>query len=228
MNQLLPLFVLLPVIGFCVSLLVPAKKENTLSRVVYLSMGLHTLLVFGYSIYWWLHQHETQHSQSVTLFNSEHFQFNFILMFDLVTATYLLTGAYLTMLVTIYSSYYLHRESGYKRYFNTILFFYIGYNITVMADNFETLFIGWEILGITSFLLIAFYRNRYLPVKNAVKIFSIYRIGDVGLLLAMWMSHHLWNESITFQKLQNAELVSTQLQSHTWIGVLTNSAFCNF
>nr|WP_290930069.1 hypothetical protein [Haliscomenobacter sp.] len=73
MNQLLPLFVLLPVIGFCVSLLVPAKKENTLSRVVYLSMGLHTLLVFGYSIYWWLHQHETQQSQSITLFNSAHF-----------------------------------------------------------------------------------------------------------------------------------------------------------
>ena len=140
-------------------------------------------------------------------------------MFDLVTATYLLTGAYLTMLVTIYSRYYLHRESGYKRYFNTILFFYIGYNIAIMADNFETLFIGWEILGITSFLLIAFYRNRYLPVKNAVKIFSIYRIGDVGLLLAMWMSHHLWHESITFQKLQDAELVSAQLQSHSWIGV---------
>jgi len=219
MNQLLPLFVLLPLLGFLVSLLIPAKKENTLSRVVYVSMGLHTLLVFGYTIYWWLHQHQAQHSQSITLFHSEHYQFEFILMFDLVTAVYLLTGAYLTMLVTIYSSYYLHRESGYKRYFNTILFFYLGYNIAIMADNFETLFMGWEILGITSFLLIAFYRNRYLPVKNAVKIFSIYRIGDVGLLLAMWMSHHLWHESITFQKLQNAELVSAQLQSHSWIGV---------
>jgi formate hydrogenlyase subunit 3/multisubunit Na+/H+ antiporter MnhD subunit len=58
-----------------------------------------------------------------------------------------------------------------------------------------------------------------LPVKNAVKIFSIYRVGDVGLILAMWMSHHLWHENITFLKLANYELVSAQLQSHSAIGV---------
>ncbi|MDZ7649118.1 MAG: hypothetical protein U5K54_19210 [Cytophagales bacterium] len=51
----------------------------------------------------------------------------------------------------------------------------------------------------------AFYRDRYLPVKNAVKVFSIYRIGDVGLILAMWMSHHLFQENITFLKLNNYE-----------------------
>ena len=113
----------------------------------------------------------------------------------------------------------MHRESGYKRFFNTILFFYLGYNIAIFSGNLETLFIGWEILGISSFLLIAFYRDRYLPVKNAVKVFSIYRIGDVGLILAMWMSHHLWHENITFLKLNNYELVHSQLQTHTWIGV---------
>jgi NADH:ubiquinone oxidoreductase subunit 2 (subunit N) len=79
---------------------------------------------------------------------------------------------------------------------------------------------GWEILGVSSFLLIAFYRNRYLPVKNAVKVFSIYRIGDVGILLAMWLSHHLWHENITFSKLNNFELVSSQLQNHTVMGVI--------
>ena len=219
MNQLLPVFVIIPFLGFLVSLLIPAKKENTIARTVFLTMGLHTFLVFAFTVFWLLNQRETQHTQGIPLFTTEHYTFNFILMFDKVTAAYLLTGAYLILLVTIYSSYYLHREEGYKRYFNTILFFYIGYNIAILSDNFETLFMGWEILGIASFLLIAFYRNRYLPVKNAVKIFSIYRIGDVGLLLAMWMSHHLWQESITFQKLQNAELVSTQLQSHSLIGV---------
>jgi NADH-quinone oxidoreductase subunit L len=85
--------------------------------------------------------------------------------------------------------------------------------------NFDNLFIGWEILGICSFLLIAFYRDRYLPVKNAYKVFSIYRIGDVGLILAMWASHHLWHENITFLKLSNAELVHEHLQSHSLIGV---------
>ena len=128
-------------------------------------------------------------------------------------------GSFLTFLVAIYSRVYLHRENGYKRFFNTILFFYVGYNIVIFSGNLETLFMGWEILGISSFLLIAFYRDRYLPVKNAVKVFSIYRIGDVGLILAMWMSHHLWHENITFLKLSNYELVSSQLQTHSLIGV---------
>jgi NADH-quinone oxidoreductase subunit L len=119
----------------------------------------------------------------------------------------------------VYSRYYLHRERGYKRFFNTILFFFMGYNLVIFSGNLETLFVGWEILGISSFLLIAFYRERYLPVKNAVKVFSVYRIGDVGLILAMWLSHHLWHSNITFLKLNDYNLVHEQLQSHTWIGV---------
>nr|MBX2843252.1 hypothetical protein [Flammeovirgaceae bacterium] len=57
------------------------------------------------------------------------------------------------------------------------------------------------------------------PVKNAIKVFTIYRIGDVGILLAMWMSHHLWHENITFQKLANYELVHEVLLSHNAIGI---------
>jgi NADH:ubiquinone oxidoreductase subunit 2 (subunit N) len=94
----------------------------------------------------------------------------------------------------------------------------VGYTITIFSGNFETLFIGWEILGLSSFLLIAFYRDRYLPVRNAVKVFSIYRIGDVGILLAMWASHHLWHENITFLKLNNYQLVHEHLQNHSSVG----------
>jgi len=124
----------------------------------------------------------------------------------------------ITFIITVYSRYYLHREEGYKRFFNVILFFYLGYNIVIFSGNLETLFIGWEILGISSFLLIAFYRDRYLPVKNAVKVFSIYRLGDVGIILAMWLSHHLWHENISFAKLSNYELVHEHLAQHTFIG----------
>jgi NADH:ubiquinone oxidoreductase subunit 5 (subunit L)/multisubunit Na+/H+ antiporter MnhA subunit len=126
-------------------------------------------------------------------------------------------------MVTLYSRTYLHREAGYKRFFNTTLFFYLGYSITTLSGNLETLFVGWEILGISSFLLISFYRERYLPVKNAVKVFSIYRIGDVGLILAMWASHHLWGQNITFFQLNNAELVHEHLLQHSFIGVFISS-----
>jgi len=93
---------------------------------------------------------------------------------------------------------YLHKEPGYKRFFTTFLVFFISVQIIVLAGNFETLFIGWEILGVSSFLLIAYYRHRYLPVRNGLKVFSIYRIADVGILITMWLSHHLWHENITF------------------------------
>jgi NADH:ubiquinone oxidoreductase subunit 5 (subunit L)/multisubunit Na+/H+ antiporter MnhA subunit len=128
-------------------------------------------------------------------------------------------------LVTLYSRYYLHRETGYKRFFNTILFFYTGYNIVIFSGNLETMFIGWEILGISSFLLIAFYRDRYLPVKNATKIFSIYRVGDVGLILAMWMTHHLFHENVTFVQLNDYALVHAHLQTHSWVGVFISVMF---
>lgn len=108
----------------------------------------------------------------------------------------------------------MHLEPGYKRFFNTILFFYLGYNWTIFSGNFETLFVGWEILGISSFLLIAFYRERYLPVRNAVKVFTIYRIGDIGILAAMWASHHLLHENITFIKLMESESIAEILANH--------------
>ncbi len=83
---------------------------------------------------------------------------------------------------------------------------------------------GWEILGISSFLLIAFYRERYLPVRNAVKVFSIYRIGDIGVLAAMWATHHVWHENITFFKLENADLVHEHFLGHSDMGLFIGMA----
>jgi NADH:ubiquinone oxidoreductase subunit 5 (subunit L)/multisubunit Na+/H+ antiporter MnhA subunit len=169
--------------------------------------------------FWIFNGSEDLNLKEITLLKTEHYEFFIDFYFDKIGAVYLFVGALLTSMITTYSRYYLHREKGYKRFFNTVLFFFFGYNLAILAGNFETLFIGWEIIGISSFLLIAFYRERYLPVKNAFKVFSIYRIGDVGLLLTMWASHHLFHENITFMKLNNYELVNEHLQSHSFIGV---------
>jgi NADH-quinone oxidoreductase subunit L len=219
MNLLLHLLILIPLAGFILSLLVPGRKEALLSWVAFISIGLHLITFFIFATLWGMHGFQMINLKDLVLFKSTGYEFFIDFSFDKITAVYALVGAVLTFLITVYSRTYLHRESGYKRFFNTTLFFYFGYTVTIFSGNLETLFAGWEILGISSFLLIAFYRDRYLPVKNAVKVFSIYRIGDVGLLLAMWMSHHLWSENITFEKLVNYDLVHSQLQSHTLIGV---------
>lgn len=219
MEQLLQFFILIPLMGFVVSLLIPDKKENSISWGSFISVGLHLSGALIFLGYWLLHHRPTLNLKEIVLFRTSGYEFFIDFYFDKITATYLFVGSLLTFLVTVYSRYYLHRESGYKRFFNTILFFYVGYNIVIFSGNLETLFIGWEILGISSFLLIAFYRERYLPVKNAVKVFSIYRIGDVGLILAMWMSHHLWHENISFLQLRDYNFVHNQLQTHSIIGV---------
>jgi NADH-quinone oxidoreductase subunit L len=218
-NYIILSFILVPFLGFILSVLIPERKEMLMSRVAIYTAGWQFFSILIFSFYWIFWQLPDLNINEVSLFQNKEYNFFIDFYFDKTTAVYLITGSFVTFLITRYSRYYMHLESGYKRFFNTILFFYLGYNWTVLSGNFETLFIGWEILGISSFLLIAFYRERYLPVRNAVKVFSIYRIGDVGILLAMWASHHLWHENITFAKLNNSELVHHQLEGHSGIGI---------
>ncbi|MFN3759809.1 MAG: proton-conducting transporter membrane subunit [Algoriphagus aquaeductus] len=209
----------IPLVGFLISLIIPEREEKLLSRVAFYTAGINLGSVLVFLVFWAGIGFQALNLKEFVLFKTDHFEFLVDFFFDRVGAVYVVVGAVLTFLITFYSRYYLHRESGYKRFFNTVLFFYLGFNITVLAGNFETLFVGWEILGLSSFLLVAFYRQNLLPTRNSIKVFSIYRIGDVGLILAMWASHHLWHENITFLKLSNAELVSEHLAGHTGIGI---------
>jgi NADH:ubiquinone oxidoreductase subunit 5 (subunit L)/multisubunit Na+/H+ antiporter MnhA subunit len=219
MEHILQYFLLVPLLGFLLSIFLPEKNEKLISRIAFGTVFTQFFGLIVFIIFWIINGSEDLNLKELTLLKTEHYEFFIDFYFDKIGAVYLFVGALLTSLITTYSRYYLHREKGYKRFFNTVLFFFFGYNLAILAGNFETLFIGWEIIGISSFLLIAFYRERYLPVKNAFKVFSIYRIGDVGLLLTMWASHHLFHENITFMKLNNYELVNEHLQSHSFIGV---------
>jgi NADH-quinone oxidoreductase subunit L len=219
MNYLLNLFILIPILGFVINISTPKNQEKFLSYTAFLTIVLHLLVFFSFVIFWIYSGFQSINLKEVSILKSNEYEFFIDLYFDKITVVYLFVGSFLTLLVTIYSRFYMHKESGYKRFFNTILFFFIGYNIVILSGNFETLFIGWELLGLASFLLIAFYRDRYLPVKNANKVFAIYRIGDVGLILTMWASHLLWHENITFMKLNNELLVHEHLFEHSFIGV---------
>lgn len=219
MNEFLQFFILFPFLGFIISLFLPEAKEKTISWTAFGTVFLQLIGITTFIIWWLFEGAPDLNLVELSVLKTAHYEFFIDFYFDKVSAVYLFIGALLTSMITTYSRYYLHREKGYKRFFNTVLFFFFGYNLAILSGNFETLFIGWEIIGISSFLLIAFYRERYLPVKNAFKVFSIYRIGDVGLLLAMWASHHLFHENITFMKLNNYEMVSEHLQNHSIIGI---------
>jgi NADH:ubiquinone oxidoreductase subunit 5 (subunit L)/multisubunit Na+/H+ antiporter MnhA subunit len=214
MEQLLQLFIFIPLIGFFISFIFLNKQEKPISAVAYGSVGLQLASVLVFIIYWIIQGAPVLDLKHFVFYKEGNIEIFLDFYFDRYTAVFALTGSLITFLVVIFSKYYLHRDEGYKRFFNTVLLFFFGYNVAVFAGNFETLFIGWEFLGITSFLLIAFYRDRYLPVKNALKTISLFRLGDICLMLALWTSHHIWNENITFAKLDDATLVLAHISDH--------------
>lgn len=214
MSQLLQLFVLLPLFAFLLSLIIFRRKEKLISGIAITTTGIHLTGCIAFITYWIMHGHETLDIKHIVLYKSTEFEFFIDFYFDKVAAVFAVVGSTITLLVSLFSRYYLHRDEGYKRFFNTLLLFFLGYNLVVFAGNFETLFIGWEILGFCSFLLIAFYRDRYLPVKNAIKVISIYRLGDVCLMLAMWAFHHLFHENITFLRFSDSTFIADHLTNH--------------
>lgn len=208
------LFVLIPLLSFAGSIWFPKKNEKAIAAWAIGMLGLQLVVLLGYLGYW-LTQGFTVFSQYYfTLYQEGQIHIFMELFWDKITVVFALTGAIICFLVAVYSKFYLHRDAGYKRFFVTLQLFFFAYNMVVFAGNFETLFIGWEFLGITSFLLIIYYRDRYLPVKNGLKTISLYRLGDVCLLLALWMSHHLWHENITFLQLQTDTAMQTHSAAH--------------
>lgn len=131
-----------------------------------------------------------------TIFRWGEYSFEFTLVMDIPAAVFLLVTAILGGLVVKFSQYYMHREPGQRRFFATLLLFMGGMAIVVLAGDIITLFTGWELVGIGSFLLIGFYRHREWPVRNALKVYSIYRVCDVGLLAAAYEEHQTFGTSV--------------------------------
>ena len=205
MNQLLVLFIAIPFLAFLVTLFLQNKNEKAIGKIVRFTKVLYIFVSILFAGWWVSNGMQPVTYHLATLYQTDHFVFAFELFYDEITAVFSIIGALLFFLVATFSKYYMHRDQGYKRFFNIILLFAAGYNFIILSGNFETLFIGWEIKGVCSFILIAFYRNRYLPVKNAFKAISYYRTSDVALMLCMWMMHHLTHQNITFAKLGEAK-----------------------
>ncbi len=124
------------------------------------------------------------------------------ILIDKYTIGMLFLTHLLGLLVVKFSHGYLHLEKGYQRFFSTILFFIFGMYLISLAGTVDLFFAGWEIVGLSSFLLIAFYRSHSRSVQNAWRIYNIYRVCDVGLLLGAVVGHVLWHEASRFLVIQ--------------------------
>lgn len=216
--QLLIMLLLVPVLGFVCCVVVPRKLERTIFTVATTAVLLELagFLFFGYQ---WLSAGAPSVTASLGSWQvNSHYTLSFDIYFDSLTAVFLGMGTIMTALIFIFSKYYLHREQGFKRFYSTVLLFFIGVTFIILAGNFEVLFVGWELIGISSVLLIAFYRDRFLPARNALKVFSVYRIGDAFLLAAIWYAHHIFEKSVNFSEF--SQLVVRHGDSIAILGLL--------
>jgi NADH:ubiquinone oxidoreductase subunit 5 (subunit L)/multisubunit Na+/H+ antiporter MnhA subunit len=219
MEKYLQFFIYIPLLGYLISLLINKKREAIIANIASATSFIQLVFLISFSFLWYTSGAATLDIKQVTLLTTPEFDFFIDFLFDRISLVFLLVGSMLTLLVSVFSKYYIHREPGFKRYFNNVQLFFLGYSIVVVAGNFETLFLGWEMIGITSFLLISFYRNRYLPVKNAMKVVSLYRLGDVFLILAMWLSHHLWHGNISFYQILDVEKTALLIENHKTLAI---------
>jgi NADH-quinone oxidoreductase subunit L len=199
--MLLPLLVLVPLLAFVLSCFIPNHAEKSISRIA-LTSSVSVFLMFVWTLFLWTRGGFVPLShEGFTLFSSANYEFAVNFYMDAASAVFFLMTCLTTILVLMFSKYYMHRDPGYKRFHATILFFFFGLALVIFSGNFETLFVGWECIGISSFLLISFYCNRYLPAKNSLKVFALYRIADALFIVALWYAHHLFEKSIQFAEL---------------------------
>lgn len=200
MNVLLLACVLLPLLGLSLIFLSDGN-EHKIARISLWVTRAMSLSIIALLALWALSGFKAYEYQWFVLYQQDDYQFPLLFYLDRVGAAYLFCVGMIFTIIVKYCRVYMHRDAGYQRFFQTIFTFAFGLNVIVLAGSIDMLFAGWEVVGISSFLLIAFYRHRWQPVRNALRAYTIYRLCDVGLLMGAWMSHMLFHESQHFSQM---------------------------
>ena len=125
------------------------------------------------------------------------YRFPLVLMADRLSLPFLGLTVVLSGLIGQFSATYLHRERGFLRFFLLLHLFAFGSLLAFAAGSLDLLVAGWEMVGITSVLLIAFFQQRTAPVENGLRVFAVYRASDIGLLVGVFAMHH-WAGTASF------------------------------
>lgn len=121
----------------------------------------------------------------------EGFHFHVKFVFDCLSVPFVILTYLLCGTVEAFTSRYLHRAQGYHRFYVCYSLFTLGMVVSSLAGTIEVLFFGWELVGLSSALLVAFFHERPEPVRNGLRVWSVYRVADAAFLIAAIALHHL-------------------------------------
>ena len=108
-------------------------------------------------------------------------------LLDPLSAVMLLVVTGVGLLIHIYSIGYMHGDEGFQRYFAYLNLFIFSMLLLVMGNNFLLMFLGWEGVGLCSYLLIGFWFTRQAAADAGKKAFIVNRVGDFGFILGVFL-----------------------------------------
>lgn len=137
----------------------------------------------------WAHGIGSYEAHLGTIFTIGHHSTTFDLVADWLSVPFACFSSGLLCVVALFARTYMHRESGFVRFFVLMATFGTGMNLLVLAGSIDVMFAGWELVGVSSTLLIGFFHERKNAVDAAMRTFVTYRICDVGFLVAVVVIH---------------------------------------
>lgn len=182
-------FVLMVMMGasFLARITIPERILSSTAKYFSLYMAV---LGFGLFLLAWDQSPRSLELNYGDWIRFENYSFQLRLIIDLLGATYSFLTTCLIGIIFRFSRNYLHREEGYFRFAFLLVVLWFGLNVVSFSRSLDLLFVGWELVGTTSVLLISYFYTQVQPVRHSVKAIVSYRICDMGILAAAAWSHH--------------------------------------
>jgi len=231
MKTIIGLIVLWPLVGFLLNGLgrnIWSKKMIAIQATGYIFASF----IFSVLAFWNVQEQGAIVVHYFDFINTSTVKIPFDFRVDALSSLFLLVITGVGTLIHLYSSAYMHEESAphYARYFAYLNLFIFSMLLLVLGDNYVIMFIGWEGVGLCSYLLIGYWFTNTTYNNAAKKAFIMNRIGDLGFLLAIfWLIVKLgtvsYGEVLTAESL--AKLSSTDITAITlllFVGAMGKSA----
>jgi NADH-quinone oxidoreductase subunit L len=187
MDKYIWLIPILPLAGFIIN----GIGRNTLSKAVIGFIGSALVLIsFGISVGLFLQINDTHKAINVDLFNwftAGFVKISFSFLIDQLSALMLLIITGVGFLIHLYSVGYMKDDAGFGKFFAYLNLFIFFMLLLVMGSNYLIMFIGWEGVGLCSYLLIGFWYTNPDYADAAKKAFIMNRIGDLGFIIAIFI-----------------------------------------
>ena len=215
-----------PFIGFLLNGLFGKRAGKSFVSVVALAGSLGAALLGTTAIFQYIHaypHHERFVNVVFNWFQSGNVGADVAFQLDPLSIVMLLVVTWVGFLIHLYSVGYMHDDAGYARYFAYMNLFMFFMTVLVLAGNALVLFVGWEGVGLASYLLIGFWFQKTSAADAGKKAFIVNRIGDFGFLIGLFLL------LVNFGTLTFSEIAAKLAANPSWTGgVLTVIALCLF